>query len=184
VGGEHLREAVGVVAGSPARLEHAKTLAAPGTRRRRARRVPEVRELLGHACELAGIRGATGLVDHVRWELAGSRPRTTALKGVEALTASEPSVVNMGADGARNREIAQTLFVTAEPVQAHLRRRLPQARDRVAARAARRARRLLADRSLRGVRRALSVVLAVCARLARAVAVLGPEEPAEVRGAC
>ena len=146
--------------------------------------MPEARELLGHACELAGIGGATGLVDHVRWELAGSRPRTTALKGVEALGASVPSVVNMGADGARNRELAQTLFVTAGPVQARLRRRLPQARDRVAARAARRARRLLADRGLRGVRRALSVVLAVCARRARAVAVLGPEEPAEVRGAC
>lgn len=66
--------------------------------------------------------GAKGLIDRVRSELyaAGARPRTTALKGIEALTASEHRVATLAAQGATNREIAQTLFVTPKTVQVHL----------------------------------------------------------------
>lgn len=119
---EHLREAVDAVAGSPARLEHAKALAALGTGLRHARRLREAREPLRRALELADVCGAEGLNDQVRAELyaAGGRPRATALKGVEALTASERRVADLAARGETNREIAQSLFVTPKTVEVHL----------------------------------------------------------------
>jgi DNA-binding NarL/FixJ family response regulator len=57
----------------------------------------------------------------VRSELyaAGGRPRRTALSGVESLTASEQRVATLAADGAVNREIAETLFVTPKTVEIH-----------------------------------------------------------------
>ena len=58
---EHLREAVEAVAGSPARLEHAKALAALGSGLRRARRPREAREPLRRALALADVCGAAGL---------------------------------------------------------------------------------------------------------------------------
>ncbi|HEY6777363.1 MAG TPA: helix-turn-helix transcriptional regulator [Thermoleophilaceae bacterium] len=39
---------------------------------------------------------------------------------MEALTASEHRVATLAAQGATNREIAQTLFVTPKTVQVHL----------------------------------------------------------------
>jgi tetratricopeptide (TPR) repeat protein len=107
---DHLREAVEVVDGSPARLEDAKALAALGAGLRHARRPREARAPLRRALELADVCGAKGLIDRVRSEqyAAGARPRTTALKGIEALTASEHRVATLAAQGATNREIAQT----------------------------------------------------------------------------
>jgi DNA-binding CsgD family transcriptional regulator len=120
---ERLREAAEVSAGSPARLEHAKALAALGTALRRARRPTEARQTLRRALELADACAARALADHVRTELyaAGGRPRRTALRGPAALTASERRVAAMAADGHTNREIAQTLFVTPKTVELHLR---------------------------------------------------------------
>jgi DNA-binding CsgD family transcriptional regulator len=117
-----LHEAVELVAGSPAKLEHAKSLAALGSALRLARKPKEAREPLRRALELADRCGARGLADHVRSELyaAGGRPRRTALSGVESLTASEQRVATLAADGAVNREIAETLFVTPKTVEIHL----------------------------------------------------------------
>jgi DNA-binding CsgD family transcriptional regulator len=58
----------------------------------------------------------------VRSELraAGGRPRTTALKGVAALTPSERRAAGLAAGGQTNREIAQELFVTLKTVELHL----------------------------------------------------------------
>jgi DNA-binding CsgD family transcriptional regulator len=42
------------------------------------------------------------------------------LVGVESLTASERRVAELAADGRTNREIAQSLFVTARTVEGHL----------------------------------------------------------------
>ncbi|MGH3012109.1 MAG: helix-turn-helix transcriptional regulator, partial [Gaiellaceae bacterium] len=119
---EHLRRAVAVVAGSPARLEHAKALAALGTALRHARRPREAREPLRRALELAEVCGALGLAERARSELyaAGGRPRRTALQGIEALTASERRVATLAAMGDTNREIAQALFVTPKTVEVHL----------------------------------------------------------------
>jgi DNA-binding CsgD family transcriptional regulator len=119
---DHLREAVDVLEGSPARLEHAKALAALGSAVRRLRKPTEARGPLRRALELADICGAAALAAHVRAELhaAGARPRTTALAGVEALTSSEKRVAALAADGGTNREIAQALFVTPKTVEVHL----------------------------------------------------------------
>jgi DNA-binding CsgD family transcriptional regulator len=42
------------------------------------------------------------------------------LAGVEALTASERRVAELAAQGLTNREIAQSLFITARTVEGHL----------------------------------------------------------------
>ncbi|HEX8741618.1 MAG TPA: AAA family ATPase [Thermoleophilaceae bacterium] len=121
-GVERLREAVATVAGSPARLEHAKCLAALGGALRRARQPTEAREPLREALELAFVCGAAGLADEVRTELnaAGVRPRTEALSGPAALTAKERKVAALAAEGQTNRDIAQTLYVTPKTVEVHL----------------------------------------------------------------
>ncbi|MGD9572699.1 MAG: helix-turn-helix transcriptional regulator, partial [Thermoleophilia bacterium] len=51
---------------------------------------------------------------------AGARPRTPALAGAEALTASERRVAALAAEGRTNKEIAQALFVTLKTVEVHL----------------------------------------------------------------
>jgi DNA-binding NarL/FixJ family response regulator len=119
---DRLQEAVDAAAGSPARLEHAKALAALGAALRRARRPAEARKPLRQALELAGACGARGLAEEARAELyaAGGRPRTTALRGVAALTASERRVAALAAGGETNRDIAQALFVTPKTVELHL----------------------------------------------------------------
>jgi DNA-binding NarL/FixJ family response regulator len=117
-----LEEAVALLDASPARLERAKALAAYGSALRRARRPTDAREPLRRALELAEVCGAGGLADQVRSELysTGSRPRTAALRGVAALTASERRVAALAADGHTNRDIAQELFVTPKTVELHL----------------------------------------------------------------
>ena len=117
-----LEEAVAVLAGSPARLEHARALAALGSALRRERRPSEAREPLRQALELAAACDAPGLAEHVRTELyaTGARPRTDALAGVAALTASERRVAERAAGGETNRDIAQALFVTPKTVEVHL----------------------------------------------------------------
>ena len=121
-GVEQLEEACALLEQVPARLEQAKALAALGAALRRARKPTEAREPLRRALELADICGAQPLVDAVRAEIyaTGARPRTTALRGVRALTASERRVADLAADGQTNRDIAQTLYVTPKTVEVHL----------------------------------------------------------------
>jgi DNA-binding NarL/FixJ family response regulator len=89
---------------------------------RRGRKPTEAREPLRRALELADSCGAGALAEEVRSELyaSGARPRTSALSGVEALTASERRVAGLAADGQTNRDIAQSLFVTPKTVEVHL----------------------------------------------------------------
>jgi DNA-binding CsgD family transcriptional regulator len=119
---DQLEESVAVLEGSPARLELAKSLAALGGAVRRERRPSEAREPLRRALELAEVCGAEGLVAETRTELyaAGSRPRTGAMTGSGALTASEKRVAALAAEGMTNRDIAQALFVTPKTVEVHL----------------------------------------------------------------
>jgi DNA-binding NarL/FixJ family response regulator len=117
-----LQEAVAVLEGSAARLEHAKALAALGGALRRARQPTEAREPLRRALELADACSAAPLAERVRSELyaTGARPRTEALSGVESLTASEKRVADLAAAGQTNRDIAQALYVTPKTVEVHL----------------------------------------------------------------
>jgi DNA-binding CsgD family transcriptional regulator len=117
-----LQEAADVLEHSHARLELAKALADLGSTLRRERRPSDARGPLRRALELADACSADGLVEHVRSELyaAGARPRSNALAGVDALTASERRVAAFAADGQSNRDIAQALFVTPKTVEVHL----------------------------------------------------------------
>jgi DNA-binding CsgD family transcriptional regulator len=119
---ELLVEAVDVLSGSPARLEHAKARTELGAALRRANRRAEAREHLRPGLELATICSATSLAARAESELlaTGARPRRIALSGVESLTPSERRVAEMAAEGLTNREIAQALFVTQRTVEVHL----------------------------------------------------------------
>jgi DNA-binding CsgD family transcriptional regulator len=82
----------------------------------------EARELLERGLDLAHRCGATALTDRARAELGatGARPRRLVLTGIDSLTPSERRVAELAAGGMTNREVAQTLFVTARTVESHL----------------------------------------------------------------
>jgi DNA-binding CsgD family transcriptional regulator len=117
-----LREAVEVLAGSGARLEHARALVDLGATLRRANRRTEARERLREGVDLARRVGAFGLAGRANDEIAatGARPRRILQTGLDSLTASERRVAQLAADGMSNKEIAQTLFVTIKTVEFHL----------------------------------------------------------------
>ena len=106
---------------SQARLEQARALIDLGACCAAPTGAP-THESLRRGLQLAYLAGAGGLVKHAQDELAatGARPRTLALKGVEALTPSERRVARMAAEGMANKEIAQALFVTVKAVEVHL----------------------------------------------------------------
>ncbi|MEA2126606.1 MAG: hypothetical protein QOI80_3388 [Solirubrobacteraceae bacterium] len=119
---ELLREAAASLAVSSARLEHARALCDLGAALRRANRRRDAREPLRQALALANACGAGPLVERANDELlaAGGRPRRVALKGADALTASERRVAELAAGGRANREIAAELVVTVRTVEFHL----------------------------------------------------------------
>jgi DNA-binding CsgD family transcriptional regulator len=136
-----LREGVSLLAGSPARLEHARLQIEFGAALRRANRRGDAKGPLAEGAALAAALGATALAERAREELAAIGVRTRAiLRDRDALTASERRVVRMAAEGMTNREIAQALFVTLKTVETHLGR----------------AYRKLGVRSRSGLRRALA----------------------------
>lgn len=119
---EVLREAVGLLERSPARLVHAQAVVHLGSalRRRGSRR--ESRAPLREGLALAHACGASGLAAHARQELAASGVRVSrhAAGGADLLTASERRIADLAAGGASNTEIAQALFVTLKTVEFHL----------------------------------------------------------------
>jgi DNA-binding CsgD family transcriptional regulator len=121
-GEQLLRQAVDVLAASPARLEHARALVDLGAALRRSNQRSEARKPLREGVELANRCGARSLVEFANEELAatGAHPRTILLSGVDALTASERRVAHMAAEDLSNKEIAQALFVTVKTVEQHL----------------------------------------------------------------
>ncbi|MFL5884248.1 MAG: ATP-binding protein [Thermoleophilaceae bacterium] len=125
---ELLEESVAVLDGSGARLEHAKSLYELGAALRRAGRRGVAQPPLREALDLAVRCGAERLAAHAREELAaaGARPRRDALRGRDALTATELRVCRMAAEGMTNREIAQALFVTLRTVETHLTHAYPK----------------------------------------------------------
>lgn len=118
-----LREAEAALNGTPATLEHARTLVELGAALRRRNHRLEAREPLRRGMELAGRCGAAPLVARAQSELAatGARPRRRmTLTGAAALTASERRVAELAANGHSNPDIAQALFVTRRTVETHL----------------------------------------------------------------
>jgi DNA-binding CsgD family transcriptional regulator len=118
-----LHEAVEVLAGANARLEHARALVEFGAALRRGNQRAAAREPLRAGLDLAYRCGATRLAHRASDELraAGARPRRAVLTGLESLTASERRVAELAETGMSNPEIAQALFVTLNTVEGHLR---------------------------------------------------------------
>jgi DNA-binding NarL/FixJ family response regulator len=119
---ELLRESDLVLAGSPARLEHARTLVELGAALRRANRRKDCRDPLRRGMDIAQRGGALVLAEraHVELRASGARPRSLVLTGVESLTPSERRVAALAAEGLTNREIAQHLYLTRKTVETHL----------------------------------------------------------------
>jgi DNA-binding NarL/FixJ family response regulator len=119
---ERLRQAVAVLEGSVARMEHARAMADLGAALRRAGHRAESREILRAALDLAHRCGALALTERARTELiaAGGRPRRLVLSGLDALTPSERRVAQLAAAGLANHDIAQHLFITTRTVEGHL----------------------------------------------------------------
>lgn len=117
-----LHEAVEVLAESPARLEHAYALIELGAAVRRAGTRSAAREPLNAGLAIARECGAVALVERAYEEISatGARPRKILYTGIDSLTPSELRVARMAASGMTNREIAQSLFVTAKTVEFHL----------------------------------------------------------------
>ncbi|MGI5380744.1 ATP-binding protein [Streptomyces sp. CA-251387] len=117
-----LQESVTVLAPSTAQLEYAKSLSELGAALRRTNQRRAAREPLLQACELASRCGAKPLLERSLLELhaSGARPRRMATTGVDALTPAEQRIAELAATGQSNRDIAQSLFVTAKTVEVHL----------------------------------------------------------------
>ncbi|MDA0178660.1 LuxR C-terminal-related transcriptional regulator [Solirubrobacter phytolaccae] len=117
-----LEQAVAAARRSPSRLILAEALTAYGATLRRANRRADARDPLREARELALQTGAKALEKHAHDELviAGARPQRVAQHGPEGLTPSERRVAELAAQGHRNRDIAEALFVTAKTVEVHL----------------------------------------------------------------
>jgi DNA-binding CsgD family transcriptional regulator len=118
-----LEDAAGLLEGSSARLELAKTLEQLARAQRACGREAASRDLLRRAYELAGQCGAAVLERRLKEQLisAGARPRRSALTGVASLTARERRIAGMAAQGMSNRDIAEALFLTKNTVEWHLR---------------------------------------------------------------
>ena len=117
-----LVEAEAVLADSDARLEHARALTHLGASLRHYGSQKKAREMLTNALGIANTVGSVSVATLARAELrlAGSRPRSDAHSGPEALTAAEQRVTELAAGGLTNREIAQELYVTRKTVEWHL----------------------------------------------------------------
>jgi DNA-binding CsgD family transcriptional regulator len=119
---ERLREAVGQLERSPARLEHAHALVDLGAALRRLGARADARDPLRDGMDLAAAAGAVPLAERARQELTatGLRVRRAAQTGIAALTPSERRIAKHAATGLTNAQIAQGLFVTTKTVEMHL----------------------------------------------------------------
>jgi DNA-binding CsgD family transcriptional regulator len=120
---QRLEAAVQALERSPARLERGWACYELGGALRRANRRREARPPLDRALDIALACGAQLLARRAREQLAalGARPRSVMLTGVESLTPSERRVSRLAAEGLKNTEIAQALFVSLKTVETHLR---------------------------------------------------------------
>ena len=119
---QHLVAAVQTLQRTPARLELGWANYELGAALRRANRRRDARGPLDRALDLALDCRAQLLAQRTREELQalGARPRNVMLTGVQSLTASERRVCRLAAEGLRNADIAQALFVSLRTVETHL----------------------------------------------------------------
>ncbi|UYM22985.1 AAA family ATPase [Streptomyces albus] len=117
-----LREAVALLAESPARSRHARGLLLLGRALVEDGAVREGREHLREAVGLARRCGCVALARRARDELiaAGGRMPEVTASPLDMLTGTERTVAGLVASGAGNREVAESLFVTVRTVELHL----------------------------------------------------------------
>jgi DNA-binding CsgD family transcriptional regulator len=117
-----LQEAIDTLDAAGATVERARAQTELGALMRRGNRRVQARQLLREALDTAHHAGAHPLAERATTELraTGAKPRRVVLTGLEALTASERRIAELAAEGLSNREIAQTLYVTARTVEGHL----------------------------------------------------------------
>ncbi len=119
---ELLQQSVTELEGSPAPLEHARSLVEVGATLRRGNQRAEGRHALTRGLEFARRCGSSGLAQRAEAELraSGVRPPAELRSGPDELTPSERRVCELAAEGLSNPEIAQALFVTRKTVETHL----------------------------------------------------------------
>jgi DNA-binding CsgD family transcriptional regulator len=117
-----LAEATTLIESTPCRPVLARVLASYGVALTTVGRVPEAREALARAADLASDMGMERLLTRVQGTLraAGSRPRRPRTSGPTSLTQAQRDVALLAVDGLTNREIAEHLFVTIKTVETHL----------------------------------------------------------------
>ena len=117
-----LAEALVLAESTPRRPVIARVLSSYGAALHRVERIPEAREALYRAVDMAGEMGMERLRDRAHHELvlAGGRPRRTRATGPQSLTAAQHQVARLAAGGRSNRQIAEDLFVTIKTVETHL----------------------------------------------------------------
>ncbi|MBB4750909.1 AAA family ATPase [Actinoplanes lobatus] len=114
-----LEESAAVLAGSPARLEHARTLVDLGTALAGQDQPEQARPHLRRGLDLAQECGALPLAEQAYAALVatGARPRRLRGTGLAALTPTEQRTAMEAARGCSNRDIAARLFVSQRAVE-------------------------------------------------------------------
>jgi DNA-binding CsgD family transcriptional regulator len=121
---EAFRAAVGHLAGTRVRAEHARTRLLYGEWLRRADRRADAREELAAAHRAFSGTGMRGFAERARRELAatGATVRPRAGDGHHALTAREADIARLAREGMSNPDIGARLFLSARTVEWHLRK--------------------------------------------------------------
>ena len=119
---ERLRSAVDLLADSPAKSEHAKAQYLLGCRLLRRGDAEGARERLRRSIDVSVLcRDKQQLALSLpALAAAGGRMRHGTDSPADALTGSERRVAERAAEGATNREIAESLFITQRTVEIHL----------------------------------------------------------------
>jgi DNA-binding CsgD family transcriptional regulator len=99
-------------------FERGRTLLCLGRVKRRAKQRKAARETLGGALEIFERVGASLWAERARQELERTHVREAPLE----LSPSEAQVVQLAAQGLKNREIAERLFLSPKTVEANLAR--------------------------------------------------------------
>lgn len=113
-----LADAAGAYGALGLRFDRARSLRGLGRAERRLKKWAAARRSLEQAAEAFDEVESTGWAEEVRRELervGGRRPKRES-----ALTPAEHRVVELAANGASNKEIAQALFVSVHTVETHL----------------------------------------------------------------
>ncbi len=121
---EAFRAAVGHLAGTRVRAEHARTRLLYGEWLRRADRRADAREELGAAHRAFSGTGLRGFAERARHELGatGAIVRTRARDLHDALTPREADIARLAREGLSNPDIGARLFLSARTVEWHLRK--------------------------------------------------------------